>query len=144
MLALADASLRLWRTTGTWVHEERAHYQLARCHAVLGESADALAHARACASIVEAHAQEPQADAFERFYVHEALAFAHRAAGEKAQAARERERMAALALQVDDAALRTWVDESLRDYDVSARSARYTAPHFPRAARCGAPLRSTR
>jgi hypothetical protein len=119
MLALADASLRLWRTAGTWVHEERAHYQLARCHAVLANGADALAHARACASIVEANATQPQADAFERFYVHEALAFAHRAAGDSAQAARERQRMAALASEVDDAGLRPWVDDSLRDYDAS-------------------------
>ncbi len=120
MVALADASLRLWCTAGTWVHEERAHYQLARCHAVLGNGADALAHARACASIVEAHAQEPQADAFERFYVHEALAYAHGAAGDPAQAVREREHMAALASQVDDAGMRPWVDESLRDYDARA------------------------
>ncbi len=108
MLAAARASARLWTAVGTWVHAERAEYQLARCHAVLGDGAQALVHARACQAAVEAHADDPQADAFERFYVHEALAWSHLAAGDRAAAAGECDRMQMLLAQVADPELRAW------------------------------------
>lgn len=113
MLAAAAASRRLWTAVGTWVHAERAEYQLARCHAVLGDGAQALIHARACQAAVQAHADDPQADAFERFYVHEALAWAHHAAGDRGAAAHECARMRPLLEQVADAEYRAWAAADL-------------------------------
>lgn len=114
MLAAALASRRLWTAVGTWVHAERAEYQLARCHAVLGDGAQALVHARACQAAVQAHADDPQADAFERFYVHEALAWAHLAAGHRGAAAVECARMRPLLEQVADAEYRAWATADLQ------------------------------
>jgi hypothetical protein len=113
MLAAAEASRRLWGRAGSWVHAERAEYRLARCHAALGHGVLALAHARACLAGIEAHAGDPQADALERLFAHEALAWASRAAGDAAGEAAERERMAALLPQVEDAGLREWAAEAL-------------------------------
>lgn len=76
MLALAEASRALWATAGTWVHIERGDYELARCHAVLGDGATALQHAQACLARIEQHSGDPAADAFETFFAHEALAWA--------------------------------------------------------------------
>lgn len=125
MLALAEASRALWGTAGTWVHAERAEYQLARCHAVLGNGERALAHAQACQDAIDAHRDDPQADAFERFFAHEALAWAQLTRAKRTAAAQERGRMAALAVQVVDEAMRAWCDEALRDFDaaVSASAA---------------------
>jgi hypothetical protein len=46
-------------------------------------------------------------------FAHEALAWASRAAGDAAGEAAERERMAALLPQVEDAGLREWAAEAL-------------------------------
>lgn len=117
MLAAADASHALWVTAGTWVHSERGDYELARCHAVLGNGAAALRHARACLAQIEAHAGEPQADAFETFFAHEALAWAQRAAGDAAGLAAERARMQALLAAVTDTGLRPWCERALAALD---------------------------
>jgi hypothetical protein len=114
MLAAAEASRQLWASAGTWVHTERAEYQLARCHAVLGDGPRALVHARACHEAVQAHAGEPEADAFERFYAHEALAWAHLAAGDGASAAAERDRMRGLLDDVADPGYRAWAAGDLQ------------------------------
>jgi hypothetical protein len=108
MLAAAQASRQLWTAVGSWVHAERAEYQLARCHAVVGDGTQALLHARACQAAVQAHADDPQADAFERFYAHEALAWAHLAAGDRAAAAEEHGRMRPLIELVADPEYRAW------------------------------------
>ncbi len=117
MIAAADASRELWVTAGTWVHSERGDYELARCHAVIGDGAAALRHARACLAQIEAHAGEPEADAFETFFAHEALAWAQRAAGDRAGQAAERVRMQQLLAAVGDAALRPWCERALADLD---------------------------
>lgn len=117
MLALARASRALWQRAGTWVHVERADYQLARCHAVLGQGAEAVQHARACLAAVEAHADDPQADAFERFFAHEAMAWALHVAGDAAAAAGQRMQMQGLLPQVDDEGNRAWCAQALADYD---------------------------
>jgi hypothetical protein len=57
---------------------------------------------------VQAHADDPQADAFERFYAHEALAWAHLAAGDRAAAAEEHGRMRPLIELVADPEYRAW------------------------------------
>lgn len=117
MLALAEASRALWATAGTWVHTERGDYELARCHAALGDGAAALRHAKACLALIEQHAGDPAADAFETFFAHEALAWAQRAANDAAALAAERARMRHLADQVSDASLKPWCEQALAALD---------------------------
>jgi hypothetical protein len=113
MLAAADASHALWGAAGTWVHAERAEWLLSRCHAVVGDGARALAHARACMTTIEAYASEPQADAFERFFAHEALAWAYQALGDTQASRGEARAAATLAPQVSDSSLRAYCEGEL-------------------------------
>jgi len=119
MLAAAASARDLWASAGTWVHVERADYQLARCHAAAGDGPRALAHAHACLAAIDAHADQPEADAFERFYAHESLAWAHRANRDVDAAGAQRAMMAALSLEVA-AELRSWCHDALRDFDAAA------------------------
>lgn len=109
MLDAAQLSRRAWAHAGTWLHSERADYQLAMCHAVLGQGAPAVAAAQACLSLCEAQGAEPS----ELFFAHECNVHAQRAAGDAAAAARHRQRMAELLEQVDDAGMRQWCAETL-------------------------------
>lgn len=113
MLDLADASLQLWTSAGTWVNAERAEYQLGRCHAVLGDGATALRHAEACLSSVEAHRGEPEANACELFFAHEAVVYAAHAASDPTRVALHLERMRSYLTEVDDAELKPWCQEAL-------------------------------
>ena len=117
MLALADASRALWAGAGNWVNIERGDYELARCHAVLGNGQAALQHARACLALIEQHAGAPEADAFETFFAHEALAWAQRAAGDAQGLAAERTRMQQRLSEVSDAALKPWCEQALAALD---------------------------
>jgi hypothetical protein len=117
MLALARASRQLWPRAGTWVHVERADYELARCHAVLGQGDAALAHARACLAAIDAHAGEAEASAMEYFYAHEALAWACRAAGDAAGVAAQRQHMLDRLVAIDDAHTRAWCQRDLADLE---------------------------
>ncbi len=119
MLDAAHASQQLWASAGTWVNAERADYQLARCHAAVGYGAQALQHAQACLATIDAHADEPQADAFERFFAHEALAWAQRAAGDGAATTRERAHMTAKLGAVNDPELRRWCEQACADFDAA-------------------------
>ncbi|MBX3637187.1 MAG: hypothetical protein KF683_17600 [Rubrivivax sp.] len=109
MLDAAALARRAWERAGTWMHVERADYQLAMCHAVLGQGGPARAAAQACLAACEREG----ADAAERFFAHECNVHAERAAGDTAAAAAHRERMAALLEQVEDAGLRSWCAETL-------------------------------
>jgi hypothetical protein len=122
MLELASASRTLWGSAGTWVHAERAEYQLARCHAVLGQGDAALRHAQACLALINANAQAPEADAFERFFAHEALAWAHRAAGNATAAAEQRACMAARCGEIADTELSAWAAEAMAEFDAAGES----------------------
>jgi hypothetical protein len=113
MLVAAGASRELWASAGTWVNVERADWMLSRCHAAAGDGAAALAHARTCLATIEAHAGQAEADAFERLFAHEALAWAHRAAGDGEQAHAETQAAAALLPQVADAASRRYCEGEL-------------------------------
>jgi len=117
MLALAEASRALWATAGNWVTVERGDYELARCHAVLGQGEAALGHARACLALIEQHAGDPQADAFETFFAHEALAWAQRAAGDAAALAVERNQMRQLMAEVKDTSLKPWCEAATAALD---------------------------
>lgn len=113
MIELAEASKALWASAGTWVNVERADWLLARCHAALGQGAPALSHARACLALVEQHAGEPEADDFEFFFAHEALAWAQRAAGDATGEAAEVARMQARLAAIADDSLKPWCTEAL-------------------------------
>jgi len=104
MLTAARLSRRAWASAGTWLHAERADYRLALCHAVLGQGEAALQHARLCLAACEA-----AEDAVECFFALEALALAHRAAGQPdlAQAATLRMRTILPTIREDDG-LRAW------------------------------------
>jgi len=70
MLEAAAQARNAWAAAGTWLNVERAEYLLAVTHAAAGHGNEAAEHAHACADICEANA----ADAFERFFAHEAMA----------------------------------------------------------------------
>jgi hypothetical protein len=82
MILAAEAARGHWEKAGTWLEVERAEYRLARTWLQAGDAGRALAHAQSCLRIVEAH----DAPALERFFAHEALAVAARAASEAATA----------------------------------------------------------
>jgi hypothetical protein len=113
MLAAAAASRALWVSVGTWVNEERAEWMLSRCHAASGDGATARAHAHACLATIDAHADEPQADAFERFFAHQALAWAHRVLGDAANERAAVEAAAALLAQIADTASHRYCEGEL-------------------------------
>lgn len=85
MMEAARASRDTWAEAGTWLNVERGEYVLASCAATMGDGAAATGHARACLDICAAH----DADAFERFFGHEALVRGLLAAGDRAAAAAE-------------------------------------------------------
>ena len=76
MLMASQASRTYWERAGTWLHVERAEYQLATTFLKAGELAQAEFHARECGRIVA----ENNAAALERFFAREALARVMRAA----------------------------------------------------------------
>jgi hypothetical protein len=74
-------------------------------------------HARACLAAVEAHDGEPQADAVEHFFAHEAVAWAARAAADDGGASMHRARMVERLRGIDDAGSRGWCEEALAAFD---------------------------
>ncbi len=109
MLDAAALAHRLWSATGAWLNIERADYQLALCHATLGQGAPALRHAEACLSRCEAEG----ADAMERFFAHEALARAHHALGAGEAVAAQRRRMHLLLAEIADDGTRAGCRDTL-------------------------------
>jgi hypothetical protein len=111
MIQAAGVARRAWEKAGNWMNVERAEYQLALCHAVLGQGTPALHHAGLCLRICEAE----QADAVEHFFAHEALVHAHRAAGQADQACAHRAQMAQWLPQVADAGMQAYCAKTLAD-----------------------------
>jgi hypothetical protein len=109
MLEAARASRAAWERAGTWLHIERSDYRLACCHAELGLGEQALVHAQACLARCEAHGAEPS----ERFFAHEAVALAHRAAGDAPSVQAEKARMQALLAQVEEPGMHRFCEETL-------------------------------
>jgi hypothetical protein len=120
MLEAAALSRRAWQAAGTWLHMQRADYQLARCHAVLAQAAPALASARACLGACRDH----DAPAEEHFFAHEALWHAHQAAGEAGPAAEALARMRALLDGIADPDMRRWCVQTLASMEAAAGPAR--------------------
>ena len=98
MMDAAQRAREAWTVAGTWVHVERADYYLARCAATLGDGAQSLRHAQSCLSICVAN----DADAYERFFGHEAIATARLMLHDSAAAREELAQMQALLAGVPD------------------------------------------
>ncbi|MCC7139580.1 MAG: hypothetical protein IT460_14245 [Planctomycetes bacterium] len=116
MVRAAETGLRFWSLTGTWLETERAHYRLSCSQRLAGNAKASLEHAEACRSVVERNA----GDAGEQFYAQEALALAHRAAGNDVAARRARDAAAALLPKIADEGFRSMAQDSLRALDTSA------------------------
>lgn len=80
MVAAAEAGVQYWQLAGTWLEHERAEYRLARSLLQAGNPVIAVASAKRCLALCDAH----DAPAFERFFAHAVVALAHRAAGNDA------------------------------------------------------------
>lgn len=78
MILAAETGRRFWARAGTWLEVERAEHRLALCWLAAGDAEAARRHALACLAIVDAQTPVP---ALERFFGHDALASAERAAG---------------------------------------------------------------
>ena len=118
MLQAATLARRAWASAGGWMQVERADYRLALCHAVLGQGAEALAHARQClaACVAGGEAAGEAANAMEHFFAHEALVRAHHAAGDAQAAAAATQRMHSLLVDIAEAdGLRVWCAKVLAD-----------------------------
>lgn len=109
MLEAAAAARGAWQSAGTWMNVERADYLLALCAVKVGDGAQAVAHAQSCLALCEANA----ADAYERFFAHQALAEARRTAGDAAGARNELARMTSLLAEIDDASGHAYAQSTL-------------------------------
>ena len=78
MILAAQTGRRYWARAGTWLETERAELRLAMTWLAAGDPAQARLHALACLAIVDA---QPEPQPLERFFGHDALARAERAAG---------------------------------------------------------------
>jgi len=83
MVFAAEVGLKYWKRAGTWLNEERAQYQLARCLLKAGRADRARHHVEQCIAICEAN----DAPAFERFFGSAALSLVERRAGRNEQEA---------------------------------------------------------
>jgi hypothetical protein len=78
MVLAAETGLQYWKLAGTWLEEERAEYQLARCLLRAGEVNAARSHISHCIVICE----DNNAPAVERFFGQAVRAIVERAAGD--------------------------------------------------------------
>lgn len=112
MLEAARLARAAWGQVGGWLELERADWQLALCAAAVGRADLALVHARECLRVCA----DNNADAFERFFAHQALALAHLADADPPAARHERALMAELLPQVP-AAERDYAGRALAELD---------------------------
>jgi hypothetical protein len=78
MVLAAETGLEYWKLAGTWLEEERAEYQLARCLLRAGDVNAARTHIARSVAICDGN----DAPAFERFFGHAVRAIIERAAGD--------------------------------------------------------------
>jgi len=109
MLDAAAHARSTWAEVGTWLNVERADYMLSICHAGVGHGARAVEHAQSCLAVCEANA----ADAFERFFAHEAMARALLADHNKPAALLESQQMQELLPQIADEGNRAYASSVL-------------------------------
>jgi DNA-binding transcriptional MerR regulator len=87
MIHMAHASAYHWLRVGTRANRARSEWQCSRVHVILGQTEQALYHARRCHEIVQADEDGSMAD-WDLPAAYEALARAHLAAGDVEEAAR--------------------------------------------------------
>lgn len=87
MIHCAHASAYHWFQVGTQANRSRSEWQCSRVHVVAGQFEQALYHARRCHELVEANADGSMED-WDLPGAYEALARAHLAVGDAAEAAR--------------------------------------------------------
>lgn len=92
MITAAQAGRRFWARAGTWLETERADHRLAMVWLAAGNPAQAREHALSCLALVDA---QPQPQALESFFGHDALAQAERALGHGDAVARSHQAMQA-------------------------------------------------
>jgi DNA-binding transcriptional MerR regulator len=110
MLHAAHASRHHWGVVGEPVNWARGEWQVSRVYAVLGRPEPARHHGQRCLDLAEQHELSP----FDHGYAHEAIARAHRLAGQAADAASHLDLARAAASKVTDAEER---DLLLQDLD---------------------------
>ena len=81
MIHMAHASAFHWQQVGTRANRSRSEWQCARVHTILGQTDQALYHARRCLEIVEANEDGSMED-WDLAGAYEALARAHFVAGD--------------------------------------------------------------
>ncbi len=101
----AHTSLYHWMQIGTGVHHQRGAWMLARVHAVLGNTAEAMRFAGRCLKLTEKH--EGLMQDFDHAYAFEGAAKAHVLAGNTKQAQKY--------MKLAEAAGDTIVDEEDRE-----------------------------
>jgi DNA-binding transcriptional MerR regulator len=87
MVHCAHASAYHWQQVGTRANRARSEWQCSRVHVILGQTDQALQHARRCLEIVEAN-EDDSMEEWDRPAAYEALARAHAVAGNADEARR--------------------------------------------------------
>jgi DNA-binding transcriptional MerR regulator len=100
MMHCAHASAYHWRQVGTAANRSRSEWQCSRVYAILGRPEPALAHARRCLEIVEAHPDDMKD--WDKPAALEALARAHWVAGDLDEARRYAEKGRTLTARIED------------------------------------------
>jgi DNA-binding transcriptional MerR regulator len=103
MIHMAHASAYHWQQVGTRANRSRSEWQCSRVHVLLGQTDQALYHARRCLELAEANEDGSMED-WDVVGAYEALARAHWRAGnlDEARAWAERGRTAAAAIADED------------------------------------------
>ncbi len=111
MLHAAHASRHHWAEVGTGANLARGEWQVSRVYATLGRGEPALYHARRCLAYCEASPGD--VEDWDLPYAYEALARAHLAAGDGAEAKRFAARARTHAEDVADPEDREHLDQDL-------------------------------
>ena len=114
----AHAARRFWEIAGDWRNVKIAEYRLAKTHLALGEPATALEHAATSLRLCDENDGGP----VDRFFAHEVMALARRAAGEPEAAREQRDAAAARLAEIDDEGNRQWCGGELEKLDAALKT----------------------
>jgi DNA-binding transcriptional MerR regulator len=116
MVHCAHASAYHWRQVGTAANRSRSEWQCSRVYAILGRTEPALAHARRCLEIVDAHPDDMKD--WDKPAALESLARAHWVAGDLDEARRYAEEGRALTARIEDEDDRAIIEADFATIDV--------------------------
>jgi hypothetical protein len=112
LIHAAHASRHHWGEVGTAANRARGEWQLSRVYATLGRAEPALHHARRCLACCE---ENPEAiEDWDLPFAYEALARAHRLAGDEDEAARCEARARELGEKIEDPEDRELLEADLK------------------------------